>query len=202
MGYRYTEKTEGDTKILSLMSEDKEVYARVRCRWRTRVLLYRIEVAEEKRRQGIGSALMHELVKRCIEDHIDCIECFLPNAQNGSSEEEDDIPYFLWRCGFTPWQEEEEETRYVFWLWDEEKEEPADRPYEPVPFVEGRISPQNENPVIDSLGAEDMICGSCLYRMKGRNTGECHKYSYKLDEIITDDRCDFYVSVKPREETN
>ena len=202
MGYKFTEKTEGDMKILSLRTEEGEVCAQVRCRWRTRVLLYRIEVAEEKRREGIGSALIHELVRRCIADRIDCIECFLPNAKAGTSEEEDDIPYFLWRCGFIPWQEEEEETRYVFWLWDEEKEEPENPGFSPEPFIEGRLSPLNENPVIDPFGPEDLICGKCLYRMKGRNTGECHKYSYKPDEIITEDRCDFYISAKAGEEND
>ena len=216
MDFQIDTKTEGDDRIFELRSEEA-VLGKLSCRWRKRVVISRIEIEESCRREGLGSAIMHELVKQALSEKVDCIECHIPQQ---ADDEEDDIAYFLWRCGFVPWLQEDEEIRYVLWLWNDDAAvrkaaaEPdgtdaddgddldledaesylSSENDDPGSEAVGKESALNEDPQIDPMGPEDMICGRCLYRLDGPNSGECHKYGYKPDTVFTEDWCEYYVS--------
>ena len=213
MDYQIVTKPEGDDRVFEIRAGET-VLGTLRCRWRKRILISQLEIAEDHRREGLGSTLMHELVKQAISEKADCIECFISQQ---TDDGEYDVAYFLWRCGLTPWLQEDEEIRYVLWLWnddaavqkasalqdaldieDDQDLDDEDLLLEPEDEGSGngaleRESALNEDPQIDPLGPEDLICGRCLYRLDGPNSGECHKYSYKPDEVFTEDRCEYYT---------
>ena len=216
MDYQIVTKPEGDDRVFEIRAGET-VLGTLRCRWRKRILISQLEIAEDHRREGLGSTLMHELVKQAISEKADCIECFIPQQ---TDDGEDDAAFFLWRCGLTPWLQEDEEIRYVLWLWnddaavrkaaaeldaidaddgddldleDAESYLNSENDEDPGSEAVGKESALYEDPQIDPLGPEDLICGRCLYRLDGPNSGECHKYSYKPDEVFTEDRCEYYT---------
>ena len=211
---------EGDDRVFEVRSEDS-VLGKLRCRWRKRVTISQIEINEDHRKEGLGSALMHELVKQALSEKIDCIECHISQP---AEDEEDDVAYFLWRCGFTPWLFEDGMIRYVLWMWNDDTTTGETAPSPDVldsdddPDAADDLDPEDleqylnhdaneasdngisekksalhESPQIDPMGPEDMICKRCLYRLDGPNAGECHKYFYKPDSVFTEDKCEFYV---------
>ncbi len=216
MDFKIVTKQVGDDRIFEMRSEEA-VIGKLRCRWRKRVMISLIEIDKDHQRKGLGSALIHELIKQAVSDKIDCIEC---NISQQAEDEEGDIAYFLWRCGFTPWQQDGDVIRYVLWMWNDDaavlKAAPAPDPMDadgdddldledaeayfnsqndvdPDNEAVGKKSALHEDPQIDPLGPEDMICGRCLYRMDGPNNGECRKYFYKPDTVFTEDKCEFYT---------
>ena len=220
MDFQIVTKQEGDDRIFEVRSEDT-ILGKLRCRWRKRVTISQIEINEDHRREGLGSAVMHELVMQALSEKVDCIECHISQP---SEDEEDDVAYFLWRCGFTPWLQEGNVIRYVLWMWNDDA---AVRKADPVPDLldadddpdaaddlepedlerylnydadeasdngaSEKKSALHEDLQIDPIGTEDMICGRCLYRLDGPNTGECHKYFYKPDSVFTEDKCVYYT---------
>lgn len=123
-------------------------------RRRDRVRVYSIEVVPEQRRQGVGSALMHHLVRLTKEREGYMMETYLPTELT-DIHVEDAPAYFLWRCGMEPESESELGTHYVLRL-----DRPVEQPEEMIPpeMQELVMTPVTEAIVEDEeSGTDDQI---------------------------------------------
>ena len=137
------EKNGEDVYELTAVSGKKTV-GRLEYRRRSRLRIHSIEVPEEYRNQGVGSALVHNLALKGIEDGRYMIEAFLT--------EDSDLGYFLWRCGLEPVNQNEKGTHYALLL-----NRPADNIKEDsVRVLQERILSLSEEDNTDDSESDDL----------------------------------------------
>ena len=196
-----------------LQDESKENYelsalykgepaGRLLYRKRGRVRIYELEVKPELRRQGIGSALMHRLVQMALEGRAYLIELFL-SKDRAEITEENDILYFLWRCGLEPVDEDDTNIHYEIQLNDL-PEEPDEEANQRIIEEISRTDPKGDGdepvsrlayqPAILPVTNADLICGNCVYRTGGSDVLACHRYRTKPMRVLTQDVCDYHAA--------